>query len=69
MRWGEKQGYRGRVVEKRPSKNGGIRSAVIEFEAGYAYGYLTGEKGVHRMINISHDGSLVHEVLISIPIL
>lgn len=61
MRWGEKQGYRGRVVEKRPSKNGGIRSATIEFEAGYAYGYLTGEKGVHQMIKISHDGSVVHE--------
>ncbi|XP_062117919.1 peptide chain release factor PrfB3, chloroplastic [Humulus lupulus] len=49
-KWGRKQGQKGRVVEKRPSTNGGIKSATIEFEFKYAYGYLSGERGVHFMI-------------------
>lgn len=60
-KWAEKQGYGGRLVEKRLSISGGISSAIIEFEFEYAYGYLMGEKGVHQMIRSSLDGSH-HEV-------
>lgn len=56
-KWAEKQGYGGRLVEKRLSISGGISSAIIEFEFEYAYGYLMGEKGVHQMIRSSLDGS------------
>ena len=61
-KWAEKQSYQGRVVEKYASKNGGIKSATIEFEFEYAYGYLSGERGVHHMIRSSDDDSLLHEV-------
>lgn len=61
-KWAEKQGYQGRVVDKHASKNGGIKSATIEFESEYAYGYLSGERGVHHMIRSSVDESLLHEV-------
>ncbi|KAA8518077.1 hypothetical protein F0562_015551 [Nyssa sinensis] len=61
MKWAKKQGYRGRVVENFPSENGGIKSATIEFESKYVYGYLSGERGVHRMIRGSHNGSVLHE--------
>jgi hypothetical protein len=60
-KWAKKQGYIGRVVEKYPSKSGGIKSATIEFEFECAYGYLLGEKGVHDMIG-SQNGSALHEV-------
>jgi hypothetical protein len=60
-KWAKKQGYTGRVVEKYPSKSGGIKSATIEFEFEFAYGYLLGEKGVHYMIG-SQNGSVLHEV-------
>ncbi|CAK9153535.1 unnamed protein product [Ilex paraguariensis] len=60
-RWAEKQGYGGRVVEKCLSKNGGIKSATIEFETKYAYGYLSGERGVHRMTRSSLNGCLLPE--------
>ena len=61
-KWVKKQGNKGTVVEKRPSVNGGIKSATIEFEFKFAYGYLSGERGVHRMIRGSRDGSNHHEV-------
>lgn len=60
LKWAEKQGLRGRVVEKCLSKNGGIKSATIEFESKYAYGYLSGERGVHSMIHHS-DASVSDE--------
>ncbi|XP_030525729.2 peptide chain release factor PrfB3, chloroplastic [Rhodamnia argentea] len=62
QKWAEKQGYRGRIVEKRLAKNGGITSATVEFEFDYAYGYLQGEMGVHRLIRSSETGSTIDEV-------
>ncbi|XP_060668721.1 peptide chain release factor PrfB3, chloroplastic isoform X2 [Ziziphus jujuba] len=61
IKWAKKQGYKGRVVEKCHSPNGGIRSATIEFEFEFAYGFLSGEKGVHYMIRSSSNGSALQE--------
>ncbi|XP_022754400.1 peptide chain release factor PrfB1, chloroplastic-like [Durio zibethinus] len=44
MRWGEKQKYKSWVVEKSLGEEAGIKSATIEVEGRYAYGYLSGEK-------------------------
>ncbi|XWS65708.1 hypothetical protein CRYUN_Cryun05aG0136700 [Craigia yunnanensis] len=57
----KKQGYKGRVVEKNISMNDGIKSATIEFEFEYAYGFLSGERGVHCMIRSSQNGSVHNE--------
>ncbi|KAK8651437.1 hypothetical protein V6N13_141038 [Hibiscus sabdariffa] len=57
IKWAKKQGYRGRVVENNLSTNSGINSATIEFEFEYAYGFLSGERGVHR-----RNGSIHNEV-------
>ncbi|XP_022841822.1 peptide chain release factor PrfB3, chloroplastic-like [Olea europaea var. sylvestris] len=56
MKWAEKQGHAVRLVERCPAKNGGIKSATIEFEFKYAYGYLLGERGVHRIIGNPKSG-------------
>ncbi|KAJ1443585.1 Peptide chain release factor class I/class II [Sesbania bispinosa] len=53
VRWGEKQRYKTRVVEKSPGEEAGIKSATIEVEGRYAYGYLSGEKGTHRIVRQS----------------
>ncbi|XP_050384263.1 peptide chain release factor PrfB1, chloroplastic isoform X1 [Argentina anserina] len=53
MRWGEKQRYKTRVVEKSPGEEAGIKSATLEVEGRYAYGYLSGEKGTHRIVRQS----------------
>ncbi|OVA10344.1 Peptide chain release factor class I/class II [Macleaya cordata] len=61
LKWGAKQGYKGRIVEKYPSKDGGIKLVTLEFESEYAYGYLSGERGVHCMIRSSHNESILRE--------
>lgn len=53
MRWGEKQRYKTRVIEKSPGEEAGIKSATVEVEGRYAYGYLSGEKGTHRIVRQS----------------
>ncbi|CAH9080564.1 unnamed protein product [Cuscuta epithymum] len=53
VRWGEKQRYKTKVVEQSPGEEAGIKSATIEFDGRYAYGYLSGEKGTHRIVRQS----------------
>ena len=62
LKWAKNQGLGARVVEKCPSKNGGIKSVTIELESKYAYGYLSGERGVHCMTSSSHNASVPPEV-------
>ncbi|CAA0812798.1 Peptide chain release factor PrfB3-chloroplastic [Striga hermonthica] len=60
MKWAERQGHAGRIVESYPSDNGGLKSATIELEFKFAYGYLTGERGVHSMIRSLEKNSTSH---------
>ncbi|CAK9168409.1 unnamed protein product [Ilex paraguariensis] len=53
VRWGEKQRHKTKVVEKSMGEEAGIKSATIELEGPYAYGYLSGEKGTHRIVRQS----------------
>ncbi|CAN1236281.1 Peptide chain release factor PrfB1, chloroplastic [Linum grandiflorum] len=53
VRWGENQGYKTKVVEKSPGEEAGIKSVTIELEGRYAYGYISGEKGTHRIVRQS----------------
>ncbi|KAK9735830.1 hypothetical protein RND81_04G231400 [Saponaria officinalis] len=53
MRWAEKQKYKTRVVDKSLGEEAGIKSATLEVEGRYAYGYLSGEKGTHRIVRQS----------------
>ena len=53
MRWGERNGYKMTVTEEQEGDETGIKSATIQFEGDYAYGYLQAESGVHRLVRIS----------------
>jgi peptide chain release factor 2 len=53
LRWCERAGYKAEVVDLLPGEEAGIKSATIEVTGEYAYGYLKGEAGVHRLIRIS----------------
>ena len=53
LRWCERAGYKAEVVDLLPGEEAGIKSATIEITGEYAYGYLKGEAGVHRLIRIS----------------
>ena len=52
-RWGEKEGYKVRLAESSAGDEAGIKSATLEIDGRYAYGYLKGEKGTHRLVRIS----------------
>jgi peptide chain release factor 2 len=53
MRWGERNNYKVKEVNLVPGEEAGINSVTLEFEGEYAYGYLKGETGVHRLVRIS----------------
>ncbi len=52
-RWGENQGYKVSLSEYSEGAEAGIKSATLLIEGPYAYGYLSAEKGNHRMERIS----------------
>jgi peptide chain release factor 2 len=52
-RWAEKQNYKVHLSEKSEGEEAGIKSVTLEIEGKYAYGYLKGEKGTHRLVRIS----------------
>ncbi|HUW41245.1 MAG TPA: peptide chain release factor 2 [Rectinemataceae bacterium] len=51
-RWAERRKFKAEVVDILESE-GGIKSATLEIEGDFAYGYLKGESGVHRLVRIS----------------
>ncbi len=53
LMWGEKQGFTIRELELTDGEEAGIKSVSLEFNGDFAYGYLKGESGVHRLVRIS----------------
>ena len=53
MRWGERNDMKITVTDLLEGDEAGIKSATIQFEGNYAYGYLKAENGVHRLVRIS----------------
>jgi peptide chain release factor 2 len=53
IRWGERKNYKVSLLERLDGDGAGIKSATIEFEGKFAYGYLKAETGVHRLVRIS----------------
>jgi len=53
LRWGEQNGYKMNLVDWLEGDGAGIKSATIEVEGEFAYGYLKAENGVHRLVRIS----------------
>ncbi|MGE5599543.1 MAG: peptide chain release factor 2 [Bacteroidota bacterium] len=53
VRWAERQGYEVELIDLLPGDEAGIKSATLQIRGELAYGYLKGEKGVHRLVRIS----------------
>lgn len=51
--WGEKHGFTVRQVSYQPGEGAGIKSASLEIDGDFAYGYLKSEIGVHRLVRMS----------------
>ena len=51
--WGEKNGYKVKELDLQDGDVAGIKAVTLEFEGDFAFGYLKGENGVHRLVRIS----------------
>lgn len=51
--WAEKQGYKIRELNYQEGDVAGIKTVTLEIDGEYAFGYLKGENGVHRLVRIS----------------
>jgi peptide chain release factor 2 len=51
--WGEKNGYKVTEIDIQPGEGAGIKSAALQFDGDFAYGFLKAESGVHRLVRIS----------------
>ena len=53
LRWADKQGFATQVLDSTAGEEAGIKSAMFEVKGELAYGYLTSERGVHRLVRLS----------------
>ncbi len=52
-RWAERRGFGTEIADLSPGEEAGIKSATLIVSGPYAYGYLKGERGVHRLVRLS----------------
>ena len=52
-RWAEANGYKISLANYQEGDEAGIKTATLNIEGDYAYGYLKGENGVHRLVRVS----------------
>jgi peptide chain release factor 2 len=53
LRWAERRGFTANLLDETPGEEAGIKNATIQFTGENAYGLLSGETGVHRLVRIS----------------
>jgi peptide chain release factor 2 len=53
LMWAEKNGFKVTETDRQDGDVAGIKSVTLQIEGEYAYGYLKGENGVHRLVRIS----------------
>src|SRR5690554_8110326 len=53
LMWAEKHGYKVKELNYQAGDVAGIKTVTLEFEGDFAFGYLKGENGVHRLVRIS----------------
>ena len=53
LRWMERRGFKREVLDYQPGEEAGLKSATLTVTGEYAYGLLSAEAGVHRLVRIS----------------
>jgi len=70
-RYAEKHNFKSKLIDINLGQEAGIKNAVLEIDGKYAYGYLRGENGVHRLVrqspfnadNLRHTSFALVEIL------
>lgn len=52
-RWAEKEGFTVKIMDLLEAEDAGIKSVTLKITGEFVYGYLKGEKGIHRLVRIS----------------
>jgi len=53
LMWGEKNNFKIKELNNQPGDVAGIKTATIQIDGDFAFGWLKGENGVHRLVRIS----------------
>ena len=53
LRWAERKGFKVEILDEQSGSEAGLKSATFRVEGNYAYGLLSAEAGVHRLVRIS----------------
>jgi peptide chain release factor 2 len=53
LKWAEQRGFKTEVLDYQPGEEAGLKSVTFRVEGEYAYGLLSAEAGVHRLVRIS----------------
>jgi len=53
LKWAERRGFKTEILDYQPGEEAGIKSVTFTVEGEYAYGLLSAEAGVHRLVRIS----------------
>jgi peptide chain release factor 2 len=53
LRWAERRGFHTEIVDYQPGEEAGLKSATVLVSGEYAFGLLTAEVGIHRLVRIS----------------
>jgi peptide chain release factor 2 len=53
LRWTERRGFKREIIDQQPAEEAGIKSATFTITGDYAYGMMSAEAGVHRLVRIS----------------
>jgi peptide chain release factor 2 len=53
MRWAEQAGFKTKILDYQDGEEAGIKSTTFQVVGDYAFGYLSSETGVHRLVRIS----------------
>ena len=53
LRWTERRGFKREIIDYQPAEEAGLKSVTMTVGGEYAYGLLSAEAGVHRLVRIS----------------
>jgi peptide chain release factor 2 len=53
LRWAERRGFKREIMDYQPGDEAGVKSATVLFSGEYAFGLMSAEAGVHRLVRIS----------------
>jgi peptide chain release factor 2 len=53
VRWAERKGFRVKFIDRSAGEEAGLKSSSFQIEGDFAYGYLSSEKGTHRLVRLS----------------